>query len=152
MYLWRSGEVPEISNICGEVEKARIPPGIFPPTWRSSAPLSAASRFWPTNEKLRNENLVQNSGLALRLICLILLVSSSPLFIGPESDNCLPLSLTLVNWVTFWRLRWSDCSWLVKMIPYEFLLLLLFLKLVLRKCLWWLRVYLAAAWQQSVDT
>ena len=95
-YLWRSGGVPEIWNICGEVEKVRIPPGIFPPTWRSSAPLSAASQFWPTDEKLRNENLVQGSGLELFVLKVLycLIVSSPPLFIGPESNHCLAFSLT----------------------------------------------------------
>ena len=66
------------------------PPGIFPLTWRSSAPLSAASQFWPTDEKLRKENLVQGSGLELFVLNVLycLIVSSSPLFIGPESDHC----------------------------------------------------------------
>ena len=117
--------------VCGEVEKSQKykifvekwkwksrPPGIFPPTWRSSAPLSAASQFWPTDEKLRNENSVQGSGLELFVLNVLycLIVSSSPLFIGPESDHCLALSLTrqlscvLEAWLIWLQLIGEDDS------------------------------------------
>ena len=104
-YLWRIGE--------GEN-----------PTWNISSNLAflrASFRCLTilTNRwELRNENLVQGSGLVLFVLKVwVLSFWVLLLFLSDPSQIIAWPFRSLVNRVMFWRLGWSDCSWLVKMIP-----------------------------------